>query len=133
MYFNGLQTVEVQNYSFCAASKDYRRWISVLSSKTIGHLKKKKNVYAMFCHAHAHNVITLKRSRLTLAEVPSQCLQVERSNTKSDTIYKKGMSDDFELGGEDDMEPMSSVTFSMLLRKVFFFFFFFFFFALSSI
>ncbi len=26
------------------------------------------------------------------------------------------MSDDFELGGEDEMEPMSSVTFSMSLR-----------------
>ncbi len=28
-------------------------------------------------------------SRNTLAEVPSQCLQVERANTKSNTVYKK--------------------------------------------
>ncbi len=87
----------------------------------------------MFCHAHAHNVITLKRPRLTLAEVPSQCLQVERSNTKSDAIYKTGMSDDFELGGEDEMEPMSSMTFSMLLRKVFFFIIIFILFFLLSL
>ncbi len=57
-------------------------------------------------------------------DVPSQCLQVERANTKSNAIYKKGsynstslqgkttMSGDFKLGGEDEMEPMSSVTFS---------------------
>ncbi len=32
------------------------------------------------------------------------------------------MSDDFELGGEDEMELTSSVTFSTLLRKVFFFY-----------
>ncbi len=59
-----------------------------------------------------------------LAEVPSQCLQGERANTKSNAVYKKGsynstslqckttMLDDFELGGEDEMEPTSSVTFS---------------------
>ncbi len=57
-------------------------------------------------------------------KVPSQCLQAERANTKSNSVYKKGsynstslqgkttMSDDFELGGEDEMEPTSSVTFS---------------------
>ncbi len=52
-------------------------------------------------------------------EVPSQCLQVECANTKSNAVYKKRelkgkttMSDDFEFGGEDEMEPMSSVTFS---------------------
>ncbi len=57
-------------------------------------------------------------------DVPSQCLQVERANTKSNAVYKKGsynspslqgkttMSGDFELGGEDEMEPTSSVTFS---------------------
>ncbi len=52
--------------------------------------------------------------------LPSQCLQVERANTKSNAVYKKRelkgkttMSDDFELGGEDEMEPTSSVTFSM--------------------
>ncbi len=44
-------------------------------------------------------------------EVQSQCLQVERENTKSNAVYKKvsynstssqgktTMSDDFELGG----------------------------------
>ncbi len=51
--------------------------------------------------------------------------RVERANTKSNAVYKKGsynstslqgkttMSDDFELGGEGEMEPTSSVTFSM--------------------
>ncbi len=29
---------------------------------------------------------------------------------------KTTMLDDFELGGEDEMEPTSSMTFSMLLR-----------------
>ncbi len=59
------------------------------------------------------------------AEVPSQCLQVECAKTKSNAVYKKGsnnstslqgkttMSDDFELGGEDEVEPTSSVTFSL--------------------
>ncbi len=28
------------------------------------------------------------------------------------------MSDDFELGGEDEMDPTSNVTFSTLLRDV---------------
>ncbi len=68
-----------------------------------------------------------KRSRLTKAEVQSQCLQVERANTKSNAVYKKGsynstslqgkttMSYDFELG-EDEMEPTSSVIFSTSLR-----------------
>ncbi len=62
------------------------------------------------------------------AEVPSQCLQVERANSKSNTIYKKRsynstslqgkttMTDDFELGGEEETEPTSSVTFSTSLR-----------------
>ncbi len=48
-------------------------------------------------------------------EVSRQCLQVERTNTKSNAIYKKEscnstslqgktmMSDDFELGEEDEM------------------------------
>ncbi len=43
VYFNGLQTVEGQNDSFSAASKainDIRWWIRLLSSETIGHLKK---------------------------------------------------------------------------------------------
>ncbi len=56
------------------------------------------------------------------ADVPSQCLQAERANTKSNAVYKKGsynstslqgkttMSDDFELGGEDETDPTSSVT-----------------------
>ncbi len=69
-----------------------------------------------------------KRSRLTQAEVQSQCLQVECAKTKSNTVYKKGsnnstslqgkttMSDDFELGGEDEVEPTSSVTFSLSLH-----------------
>ncbi len=41
------------------------------------------------------------------------------TNVKSNAVYKKRelkdkttMSDDFELGGEDEMEPTSSVTFS---------------------
>ncbi len=34
----------------------------------------------------------LKRSRLTKAEVQSQCLQVERANIKSNAIYKKGVT-----------------------------------------
>ncbi len=48
---------------------------------------------------------------------------------KSNTVYKKrglqaslqgkiNMSDDFKLGGEDEMEPTSNVTFSTSLRKV---------------
>ncbi len=49
-------------------------------------------------------------------EVPSQCLQVERTNNKSNAVYKQGsynstslrgkttISDDFELG-EDEMDP----------------------------
>ncbi len=63
-------------------------------------------------------------------EVLNQCLQVERANTKSNAIYKKRelhlmnlqgktmMSDDFELGGEGEMEPTSSATFSTSLREV---------------
>ncbi len=55
----------------------------------------------------------LKRSRLASVEEPSQCLQVECANTKSNVIYKKTsynstssqdkttMTDDFELGKED--------------------------------
>ncbi len=50
-------------------------------------------------------------------------------NTKSNAIYKiflvttnlkhkTTMSDDFELGGEGEMEPTSSVTFSTSLCKV---------------
>ncbi len=70
----------------------------------------------------------LKRSCLTYAEVPRECLQVECANTKSNAVYKKGsynstslqgkttMLGDFELGGEDEMEPMSGVTFSTSLR-----------------
>ncbi len=68
-------------------------------------------------------VMTLKRSawRKTV-------LQVERANTKSNTVYKKEelqlneftdktiMSDTFEFGGEGEMDPTSSVTFSTLLR-----------------
>ncbi len=53
---------------------------------------------------------TLKRSRLTYAEVPNQCLQVERANTKSNAFNKKSelkgkttMLGNFELGGEDEM------------------------------
>ncbi len=57
-----------------------------------------------------------------------RCLQVERANTKSNTVYKKEsynstslqnktiMSDNFEFGGEGEMDPTSSVTFSTLLR-----------------
>ncbi len=56
-------------------------------------------------------------------KVTLECLQVERANTKSNGVYKKGsynstslqgqttLSDDFELA-EDEMEPASSVTFS---------------------
>ncbi len=74
--------------------------------------------------------MTLKRSRLMWAEIQSQCLQVERVNTKSNAVYKKRiynstslqgkpmMSDDFELGREGEMEPTSSVTFSTSLHKV---------------
>ncbi len=42
--FNGLQTVEGQNYRFIAAAKDYKRYQTMnkdLISETIGHLKKK--------------------------------------------------------------------------------------------
>ncbi len=61
-------------------------------------------------------------------EIPSPCLQVERANIKSNAIYKKRsynstslqgittMSDNFELGEEDEIEPMSSVTFSTSLH-----------------
>ncbi len=57
-------------------------------------------------------------------------LQFERANTKSNAVYKKGsynstnlqckttMSDDFDLGGEGEMEPTSSVTFSTSLRMM---------------
>ncbi len=48
---------------------------------------------------------------MTLAEVPSQCLQVDRANTKSNAVNRKRklkgktmMSDDFEIRGEDEME-----------------------------
>ncbi len=48
--------------------------------------------------------------KVTLDVSRSQCLQVECANTKSNAIYKKRvlkgktmMSDDFELGGEDEM------------------------------
>ncbi len=62
-------------------------------------------------------------------KVPSQCLQVEHTNTKSNAVYKKRelqlneftrkttMSDNFELGGEDEMEPTSSVTFSTYVKS----------------
>ncbi len=42
--FNGLQTVEGQNYSFGAASKGYKRYQTMNKGliKTIGYLKKKK-------------------------------------------------------------------------------------------
>ncbi len=43
--FNGVQTVESQNYSFSAASKGYKRYQTmnrVLSSEMIGHKKNKK-------------------------------------------------------------------------------------------
>ncbi len=74
-----------------------------------------------------NTLLCWKGSRLTQAEVPSQCLQVECAKTKSNTVYKKGsynstnlqgkitMSDDFELG-EDEMEPTSSVTLSLSLH-----------------
>ncbi len=66
----------------------------------------------------------------TESEVLSQCLQVERANTKSNTVYKKESynstslqdktitSDNFEFGGEGEMDPTSSVTVSKLLREV---------------
>ncbi len=70
--------------------------------------------------------------RLKVKITVSVQLQVELANTnvKSNNVYKKGsynstslqgkamMSDDFELGGEDEMEAMSSVTFSTQLREV---------------
>ncbi len=67
----------------------------------------------------------LKRSRLASVEEPSQCLQVERANTKSNVIYKKTsynstssqdkttMTDDFELGKEDT----TSVAFFLWTEK----------------
>ncbi len=51
--FNGLQTVEGQNDSFSAASRainDTRRWIRVLSSETIGHLKKYNKCICIINH-----------------------------------------------------------------------------------
>ncbi len=44
--FNGLQTVEGQNYRFIAAAKGYKRYQTMnkdLISETIGHFKKKNN------------------------------------------------------------------------------------------
>ncbi len=91
-------------------------------------LYKHTNARLVFDACPGLYIITLKMSRLTQAEVQSQRLQVERADTKSNTVYKKGsfnstslqdkttVSDDFELGGEGEMEPMSSVTFSTSLH-----------------
>ncbi len=68
-----------------------------------------------------------------MLDIGGGTLQVELSNTKSNAVYKKGsynsltsyiaslqckttMSDDFEFGGEGEMEPTLSVTFSTSLR-----------------
>ncbi len=85
---------------------DTRRWISVLSSETICHLKK---LNTSICFINTQMLACFRCASQTLAEVPSQCLQVERANTKSNAVYKKGSynltslqgktttSDDFEL------------------------------------
>ncbi len=80
----------------------------------------------LLCSTMSASSNTLKRSCLTLAEVPIQCFHLsvqilsQTSFTKkgvtTQRVYKVMISDEFELGGEGEMEPTSSGIFSTSLR-----------------
>ncbi len=129
-------TVEGQNDSFSAASKGYKQSqtmnlvMSYLAKQSVIGKKKKKNWICFrnfICSPcsvlrFALHVIRDNVEKVTL-DVGGSTESIERANTKSNAVYKKGSynstslqdktspSDDFELG-EDDMEPTSSLTFS---------------------
>ncbi len=94
--FNGLQMIEGQNYSlmqFQRAINDTRWWIRVFSSKAICHL----------CFINTNAGLKCSQTPFT-----------KKGSYNSTSLQgKTTMSDDFELGGEDEVEPTSSVTFSL--------------------
>ncbi len=82
----------------------------------------------LVCDVHPRLHLICNNIEKVRHDIGGGTLQVELSNTKSNAVYKKGsynsaslqgkttMSDDFEFGGEGEMEPTWSVTFSTSWR-----------------
>ncbi len=123
MDFNGSQPFQGQNavsVQLQRALHDPRQGIRALSSHTIGHFLKTNTIYTLFihkcwaCSSSAMHVFISWCWKVHACRRRKHRPSVYKVNMqqKSTALYKKvktTMSDDFKVGGENEMEFLTEV------------------------